>query len=122
MVFAGDNTTKITIAGSTSVQPVAQDLATAYMKEHPNVKIQVQGGGTSVGLTDVSQGTAQIGMASETLTPNETQGLDNYTLGQDGIVAIVNNNNTVSAVTSAQLKGIFTGNTTNWSQVGRIEL
>ncbi len=118
VVFAGDNTTKITIAGSTSVQPVAQDLATAYMKEHPNVKIEVQGGGTSVGLTDVSQGTAQIGMASETLTPNETQGLDNYTLGQDGIVAIVNNNNTVSAVTSAQLKGIFTGNTTNWSQVG----
>ena len=50
MVFAGSNNNKITIVGSTSVQPVAQSLATAYMKEHPNVKIEVQGGGTAVGL------------------------------------------------------------------------
>ncbi|MGB7969176.1 MAG: phosphate ABC transporter substrate-binding protein [Methanobacterium sp.] len=118
MVFAGDNSNKITIVGSTSVQPVAQSLATAYMKEHPNVKIEVQGGGTAVGLKSVSDGTAQIGMASEQLTANETTGLNNYTLGQDGIVAIVNNNNTVTGLTSDQLKGIFTGNTTNWSQVG----
>jgi phosphate transport system substrate-binding protein len=118
MVFAGDNSNKITIVGSTSVQPVAQSLATAYMKEHPNVKIEVQGGGTAVGLKSVSDGTAQIGMASEQLEANETQGLNNYTLGQDGIVAIVNNNNTVTGLTSAQVKGIFTGNTTNWSQVG----
>ena len=118
LVFAGENNSKITIVGSTSVQPVAQSLATAYMKEHPNVKIEVQGGGTAVGLKSVSDGTAQIGMASEQLASNQTQGLNNYTLGQDGIVAIVNNNNTVTGLTSAQVKGIFTGNTTNWSQVG----
>ena len=118
MVFAGSNNNKITIVGSTSVQPVAQSLATAYMKEHPNVKIEVQGGGTAVCLKSVSDGTANIGTASETLQANQTTGLTSYALGQDGIVAIVNNNNTVSAITTAQLKGIFTGNTTNWSQVG----
>ena len=118
MVFAGSSSSKITIVGSTSVQPVAQSLATAYMKEHPNVKIEVQGGGTAVGLKSVSDGTANIGTASETLQANQTTGLTSYALGQDGIVAIVNNNNTVSAITTAQLKGIFTGNTTNWSQVG----
>jgi phosphate transport system substrate-binding protein len=118
MVFAGQNNNKITIVGSTSVQPVAQSLATAYMKEHPNVKIEVQGGGTAVGLKSVSDGTANIGTASESLQSNQTTGLTSYALGQDGIVAIVNNNNTVKGLTSAQLKGIFTGNTTNWNQVG----
>ena len=118
MVFAGDNSNKITIVGSTSVQPVAQSLATAYMKENPNVKIEVQGGGTAVGLKSVSDGTANIGTASESLASNQTTGLNTYSLGQDGIVAIVNNNNTVKGLTSAQLKGIFTGNTTNWNQVG----
>jgi len=118
MVFAGSNSNKITIVGSTSVQPVAQSLATAYMKEHPNVKIEVQGGGTAVGLKSVSDGTANIGTASETLKANDTTGLTAYSLGQDGIVAIVNNNNTVKGLKSTQLKGIFSGNITNWSQVG----
>ena len=99
MVFAGSNNNKITIVGSTSVQPVAQSLATAYMKEHPNVKIEVQGGGTAVGLKSVSDGTANIGTASESLASNQTTGLNSYALGQDGIVAIVNNNNTVNGLT-----------------------
>ena len=119
MVFAsGSSSSKITIAGSTSVQPVAEKLATAYMKENPNVKITVQGGGTAVGIKSAQDGTANIGTASKALAANETAGLTQTTLGQDGVVAIVNNNNTISGLTKAQLKGIFSGNITNWNQVG----
>ena len=118
MVFAGSNSNKITIVGSTSVQPVAESLATAYMKEHPNVKITVQGGGTAVGIKSAHDGTANIGTASSTLTANDSAGLTQYTLGQDGVVAIVSNNNTVSGLTKTQLAGIFAGNITNWNQVG----
>ncbi len=119
MVFAGTSSSnKITIVGSTSVQPVAENLATAYMKENPNVKITVQGGGTAVGIKSAQDGTANIGTASKTLKANETTGLTQTTIGQDGVVAIVSNNNTVSGLTKDQLKGIFAGNITNWNQIG----
>ena len=68
MIFASSNQQKISIAGSTSVQPVAEKLAEAYMKEHPNVKITVQGGGSAVGITSAKQGTAQIGTSSSALS------------------------------------------------------
>ena len=118
MVFAPGSSNKITIVGSTSVQPVAEKLATAYMKEHSNVKITVQGGGTAVGIKSAQDGTANIGTASKSLSTNDSQGLTQYTLGQDGVVAVVSANNSVSGLTKAQLKGIFSGNITNWNQVG----
>ena len=118
MVFAGSSSSKITIVGSTSVQPVAENLSAAYMKEHPNVKITVQGGGTAVGIKSAHDGTANIGTASSKLTANDSAGLTQYNLGQDGVVMIVNTNNTINGLTKAQLKGIFEGNITNWNQVG----
>jgi phosphate transport system substrate-binding protein len=118
VLAAGSNSNKITIAGSTSVQPVAQKLADAYMKEHPNVKITVQGGGSSVGITDAEQGIVSIGASSENLTANDSSKLNQTIIGYDGIAIIVNNNNTVSGLTSEQLAGIFSGNITNWNQVG----
>ncbi len=117
MVFAGSSS-KVTIVGSTSVQPVAESLATAYMKEHPSVKITVQGGGTAVGIKSAHDGTANIGTASSSIAANDSTGLTQYTLGQDGVVAIVSNNNAISGLTKAQLAGIFAGNITNWNQVG----
>ena len=118
MVFASSNSNKVTIVGSTSVQPVAESLATAYMKEHSNVKITVQGGGTAVGIKSAHDGTANIGTASNNLTANDSAGLTQTLLGQDGVVAIVSNNNSISGLTKAQLAGIFAGNITNWNQVG----
>ncbi len=82
MVFAaGSNSNKITIAGSTSVQPVAENLAAAYMEEHPNVKIKVQGGGTAVGITSVSEGTVNIGTGSEYVPANASR-FNSYPLGK----------------------------------------
>lgn len=118
MVVAPGSGSKVTIVGSTSVQPVAEQLATAYMKEHPNVKITVQGGGTAVGIKSAQDGTANIGTASKALSANDSQGLTQYTLGQDGVVAIVSPSNNITGLTKDQLKGIFSGNITNWNQVG----
>ncbi|WP_048188076.1 phosphate ABC transporter substrate-binding protein [Methanobacterium paludis] len=118
MIFASSNQQKISIAGSTSVQPVAEKLAEAYMKEHPNVKITVQGGGSAVGITSAKQGTAQIGTSSSALKPAEAEGLNQTQIAKDGIVIVVNNANNLTSLTSAQVKSIFAGNVTDWSQIG----
>ena len=118
MVLAPAHQEKITIAGSTSVQPVAEKLASAYMKEHPNVKITVQGGGSAVGITSAKQGTAQIGTSSSALKPAEAEGLNQTQIAKDGIVVVVNKANSLNSLTKDQVKSIFAGNVTDWSQIG----
>ncbi|OPX19982.1 MAG: hypothetical protein BZ151_06610, partial [Desulfobacca sp. 4484_104] len=61
----------LTIAGSTSVQPFAEKLAEVYMQRHPELLINVQGGGSSAGILAVQQGAAQIGTSSRDLAPDE---------------------------------------------------
>lgn len=117
LALAGGGQTKITIAGSTSVQPVAEKLAEAYMKNNTNVKITVQGGGTAVGIKSAQDGTANIGTASKKPKDNESTGLNQYQIAKDGIVVIVNNGNSLSALTVNQTKDIFSGNVTTWTQV-----
>jgi phosphate binding protein len=114
----GSNQQTINIAGSTSVQPVAEKLAEAYMQEHPNVKITVQGGGSAVGLSSVNQGTAQIGTYSSKLAANDSEGINQTEIAKDGIAIIVNKDNTLKGLTEDQVASIFLGNVTNWNQVG----
>jgi len=109
---------KIDIVGSTSVQPVAEKLAAEYMKKHPNVKINVQGGGSSVGITQAQQGTADIGTSSKELKEDEKKGLKTYLIGKDGIVVIVNKENNIKGLTTEQVRDIFSGKITNWKEVG----
>lgn len=118
VMIGGTGASEIQIAGSTSVQPVAEKLVETYKQTHPDAKINVQGGGSSVGIKSVQDGTADIGTSSKELKDNEKQGLTEYTLGQDGIVIAVNTANGVSDLTAEQLKGIYSGNITNWNQVG----
>ncbi|WP_321422441.1 phosphate ABC transporter substrate-binding protein [uncultured Methanobacterium sp.] len=118
VLAGGSSQEKITIVGSTSVQPVAEKLATEYMKTNPNVKITVQGGGSAVGIKSAQDGTASIGTSSKSLSANESTGLTQYEIGKDGIAIIVNNNNALNGLTLDQVKGIFNGSITNWNQVG----
>lgn len=118
VLAGGSSQEKITIVGSTSVQPVAEKLATEYMKTNPNVKITVQGGGSAVGIKSAQDGTASIGTSSKSLKANESTGLTQYEIGKDGIAIIVNNNNALTGLTMDQVKGIFNGSITNWNQVG----
>ena len=118
MVFAGgSNQQTINIAGSTSVQPVAEKLAAAYMQKNPNVKINVQGGGTSVGIKSAQEGTAQIGTASSKPKDSDVQGLVQTQIAKDGIVVVVNKANSISDLTINQTKDIFSGNVTEWTKV-----
>ena len=90
------------------------------MAEHPNIKINVQGGGLGVGITSVQQGTVNIGTSSENVPANASN-LNQTVIGKDGIAVIVNTANSVNGLTTAQLNGIFSGNITNWNQVGEFK-
>ncbi|KZX15477.1 phosphate-binding protein PstS 1 precursor [Methanobrevibacter cuticularis] len=117
--FTSDGSaSKIDIVGSTSVQPVAEKLAETYQASHPDVKINVQGGGSSVGIKTVQDGSSNIGTSSKDLKADEKKGLNEYVLGNDGIVMAVNTQNSVKDLTTEQLKDIFSGKITNWKEVG----
>ncbi len=107
----------ITTSGSTTVQPLAEKLANAFMAANPKVKIIVQGGGTSVGIKAVDQGTVDIGAASRELTSSEPA-LKIFTLARDGIAIIVHPSNPVNDLTRSQIVDIFSGKITNWKEVG----
>ena len=118
MLFNGASASKIDIVGSTSVQPVAEKLVETYKTSHPDAQINVQGGGSSVGIKSAQQGTADIGTSSKELKDDEKQGLSETNLGQDGIVIAVNTQNQVKDLTKDQLKDIYSGKVTNWKDVG----
>ncbi|WP_407411481.1 phosphate ABC transporter substrate-binding protein [Methanobrevibacter sp.] len=109
---------RIDIVGSTSVQPVAEKLVEEYKINHPDVKINVQGGGSSLGIKTVHDGIADIGMSSKELDSSGKEGISEYEIGKDGIVVAVNVKNNVSDLTKSQLKDIFSGKITNWREVG----
>jgi len=114
----GSSSGTINIVGSTSVQPVAEKLVEEYQKSNPDVKINVQGGGSSVGIKSTQDGTSDIGTSSKELKDDEKQGITEYVIGQDGIVIAVNSANPVSDLTKEQLRDIFSGKITNWKEVG----
>lgn len=111
-------TTDITIEGSTSMYPVATALAKAYMEKNPNVHVDVQGGDSEAGINNVKAGKVDIGMSSKNLTGTESTGLTEYDVGKDPVAVIVNPENPVNSVTMNELKDIYTGNTTNWKELG----
>lgn len=115
---SGDVTT-ITEAGSTTVQPLAQDLADAYMAIDDTVAITVAGGGSSVGVASAADGTVDIGATSRELKPSEEGlGLVKHLLAKDGIAIVAHPSQNVTGLTTEEVRNIFSGNITNWSEVG----
>jgi len=109
----------LTLSGSTTLQPIAQEAADQFMKDNTSANVTVQGGGSSVGITQVSEGTVNIGDSSRELKDEEKNlGLVDHKVAFDVIVVIANPGVSVSNLTTDQVKGIFTGSITNWSQVG----
>jgi len=109
---------EISIVGSSTVQPVAQALAQAYMAQHPDIKVTVEGGDSNVGIQSVKSGSASIGTVSRNLSETESGGLNQYQIGEDSIAVIVNPTNPVNSLTTDQLRDIYQGKITNWKQVG----
>lgn len=108
---------KISVAGSSSVSPVMEKLAEAYQKVNTNAKVEIQTSDSSAGMQSAMGGTCDIGMASRDLKDEEKSALKIETIAKDGIAVIVNNANTCDDLTLDQVKSIYTGETTVWSDI-----
>lgn len=108
----------VTLAGSTSVQPFAEQWAEAFMDKNAGIKITVQGGGSTAGVKAALEGAADIGMCSRELKPEEAAKLKQIVVARDGLTIVVHPSNGVSDLTVDQVRAIFAGKVSNWSEVG----
>lgn len=115
----------ITIKGSTTVLPIAQACAEAFMNMNSDIDISVQGGGSGVGISSIIDGTCHIGDASRSAKDEEKEtarnkGVNLYenVVAMDGIAVIVHPSNGIIGLTRQQIKDIYTGKISNWRDVG----
>ena len=108
----------VTISGSSSVSPLMQKLIEGYNAVNPNVDIELQTSDSTTGMTDAINGMSDIGMASRELKQEELDaGLVNTVIATDGIAIIVNNESPIEDLTTEQVRDIYLGNVTDWSEV-----
>jgi phosphate transport system substrate-binding protein len=110
----------IKISGSTTVLPIVQKAADQYMATHPDADIQVSGGGSGVGVQAISAKTVDIGMSSREVTKDEKAKNPGFVItpvAQDGIAIVVNPANTIQYITLDQIKNIYLGKTTKWTEI-----
>jgi phosphate transport system substrate-binding protein len=110
----------IKVSGSTTVLPIAQKAAEAYMATHPNADIQISGGGSGVGIQQIGEKTVDIGMSSRDLKATENTKYPNlvkHIVAKDGIAIVVNPKNEIKGVQAATVADIYTGKITLWTQV-----
>ncbi|MGR9116256.1 MAG: phosphate ABC transporter substrate-binding protein [Gammaproteobacteria bacterium] len=108
---------KLVLTGSSTVAPLAAEIAKRFESQRPSVRIDVQTGGSSRGVNDARGGLADIGMVSRALKKEE-QDLKSFTVALDGIGVIIHAANPVSALNKQQIIDIYTGNIVNWHEIG----
>jgi phosphate transport system substrate-binding protein len=109
---------KVVVSGSSSVTPVMEKLKEAYEKVNDKVSVEVQQSDSTTGVSNAVDGVCDIGMASRDLADSESsKGVTATAIAQDGIAVIVNKNSDIDELTSEQVKNIFTGSVTAWSDV-----
>lgn len=108
-----ENSQGVCIAGSTSVQPFAEKLAEEYMAEHSQVRIDIQGGGSSAGIYAAQEGAADLGASSRELAKGE-KGLKEIPIAYDGIAIIVNKENPLDNIHLEEIRQIFEAKITDW--------
>lgn len=109
---------RLTLTGSSTVAPLATELAHAFEAQHPEVRIDVQAGGSSRGLADARQGLNDAGMVSRALTAAELEELRSHTIARDGIALVVHADNPVEELDRGEIRSLYTGGVTSWSAVG----
>ena len=117
----GELTGEISIAGSTTVQPLAERLAAEFTAIHPRVRITVQGGGSSTGIKSAGQGTVNIGTASREVKDEEMANFPNlkvFPIARDAIAIVTHPDIPLDGITLEQARGIFAGKINNWKEVG----
>ncbi|MDQ7793551.1 MAG: phosphate ABC transporter substrate-binding protein [bacterium] len=107
----------ITVAGSTSVQPISEVLAEHFTLTHPGVRINVQGGGSSGGIKAARELAADLGASSRPLKPEE-KGLHEFIIAWDGIAVIVHPTSPLRSLSLDEVKAVFAGSVVNWRGIG----
>lgn len=107
----------LTLTGSSTIAPLAAEIAARFERLHPGVRVDVQTGGSSRGIRDAMRGAADIGMVSRDLKPDESV-LQTHTVARDGVGIIIHSSNPVAALSDDQVTGIYTGGIRNWNVVG----
>lgn len=109
-------TGKVVVSGSTSVSPVMEKLAEEYQTINTGVTVEIQTSDSTSGMKSVLDGTCDIGMASRELKDDETV-LHDTAIALDGIAIIVNNDNSITNLTTQQICDIYTGAVLSWSEL-----
>ncbi|MDD3065033.1 MAG: PstS family phosphate ABC transporter substrate-binding protein [Endomicrobiaceae bacterium] len=116
---------KITLEGSTTVLPIAQRAAEEMMDANDKIEISVRGGGSGVGINSLIAKKCDIAMASRSIKDSELQKAASngvqpkaHVVAMDGIAVVVNDANPVRKLSKAQVRDIYTGKISNWSEVG----
>ena len=112
------DTTTISISGSTSVGPLMEKIQEKYEEENNNVTLEIQQNGSGAGIKDVISGISEIGMSSRELKDEEKTSVQGTTVAYDGIALLVNTENPVSNISLEDVKKIYTGEITNWKELG----
>ena len=108
----------VVVSGSSSVTPVMEKLIEAYATVNPNATVELQQSDSTTRMNNAMNGVCDIGMASRALKDSELEaGLVPTTIAMDGIAVIVNNENTLTGMTSEQVTKVFTGEITNWADL-----
>lgn len=108
----------ISISGSTSVGPLMEKIQEKYEEENNNVTLEIQQNGSGAGIKDVISGISEIGMSSRELKDEEKTSVQGTTVAYDGIALLVNPENTVKNISLEDVKKIYTGEITNWKELG----
>ncbi|WP_066365811.1 phosphate ABC transporter substrate-binding protein [Neobacillus fumarioli] len=111
-------TGSLVISGSTALQPLVSAAGEEFMNQHPKVSIQVNGGGSGTGLSQVSQGAVQIGNSDVFAEEKNISGLTDHKVAVVGITAAVNPKVGIKDIKKADLIKVFTGKITNWKELG----
>ncbi|GAY74997.1 phosphate ABC transporter substrate-binding protein [Sporolactobacillus inulinus] len=112
---------KLTIGGSTALQPLAAQAAKEFMEKNPDVQIEVQGGGSGTGLSETQAGNFDIGMSdvfAESKSNVDAKALKDYKVAVVGMTAAVNPKVGVKNLSKKDLQDVFTGKVKNWKEVG----
>lgn len=122
---AGGEEVTIENIGSTTVLPIAEAWAAAYHEAHPNVAINVSGGGSGNGIKALIDGTADLANSSRAIKDEEVQLAEQngvhpveHVVAYDGIAAVVHPDNPIESLTIAQLSDIYSGEITSWDELG----
>lgn len=112
------SSTRLILTGSTSVSPFAERLAENYQHAHPGTAIDVQSLGSSAGIRAAIDGVSDLGMSSRALSDEETGQLDQMLMARDALAVIVNPSNPIRQLSSDQIRKVFKGEITSWSELG----